>query len=328
MVTLDDINKARLTVETLNRKLKAGIRHTPLIPADRLSRMINKKLIFKAECLQVTGSFKVPGILNTLANEVDDHCQGILGVSSGNQGLCIAYIAGLMGKQSLISVPPGASAEKQELIRSYGGEVVEMKFRSFDEALKTCTDLAKEKNYYFPNLFENENFIAGHGTLGAQILEDLPDADVIVIPGGSGVLAAGLATACKSIKPSVKVYVVGAENSACLYNAYRDKRAGALASIPSTICDGLRSPVVTQLILDHVLHYVDDVVSVTDDQVMEAMRLVWSHTKLLSEPSGAVTLAALLNDKLPIADGSNVVCLLTGGNTGLKDAMRYLETAC
>lgn len=324
MITLDDIQKARQTIDVFNRQTSAGLRHTPLIPSESLSRMTNKEVFFKAECLQVTGSFKVPGIINTLVTEMSEDCKGILGVSSGNQGLCIAYIAKLLGKKSLIMVPQGASTAKMDLIRSYGGEVVEMNFNSFDDALQTCTDLAKEKGYYFPNLFANENFIAGHGTLGLQILEDIPEADAIVIPGGSGVLAAGLATACKAIKPSIKIYAVGAENSSCLLNAYQQKKSHTLTEMPQTICDGLRSPVVTDLVIDHVLKSVDDVVTVTEDEVINAMRLIWTQTKLLCEPSGAVTLAALLADRLPIKDGSKVVCLLTGGNTDMNNALKYL----
>jgi threonine dehydratase len=287
--------------------------------------MTKKELYFKAECLQVTGSFKVPGIVNTLVTEMGEDCRGIMGVSSGNQGLCIAYIAKLLGKKCLIMVPPGASSAKVDLIQSYGGEVVQMNFTSFDTAMQAATDLANEKGYYYPNLFSNENFIAGHGTLGLQILEDIPQADAIVIPGGSGVLAAGLATACKAIKPSIKVYAVGAQNSSCLLNAYQQRKPCTLTEMPESICDGLRSPVVTKLVLDHVLEYVDDVVTVTEEEVINAMRLIWKHTKLLSEPSGAVTLAALLAaDRLPIPHGAKVVCLLTGGNTDMNSALKYL----
>ncbi len=324
MITLEDVQAARLTVDKFNRQASAGIRHTPLVPSDSLSSLTRKDLFFKAECLQVTGSFKVPGIVNTLVTEMGEDCKGILGVSSGNQGLCIAYIAKLLGKKSLIMVPPGASTAKMNLIRSYGGEVVQMNFNSFDTALQTCTDLAQKKGYYYPNLFSNENFIAGHGTLGLQILEDIPEADAIVIPGGSGVLAAGLATACKAIKPSIKVYAVGAQNSSCLLNAYQQGKSCTLSEMPESICDGLRSPIVTELVLDHVLEHVDDVVTVTEEEVINAMRLIWTHTKLLSEPSGAVTLAALLSDRLPIPDGSKVVCLLTGGNTDMNTALKYL----
>jgi threonine dehydratase len=305
MITLEDVQKAKKTVAKFNRQTSAGIRHTPLIPSDSLGEMTNKKLYFKAECLQVTGSFKVPGIVNTLVTEMGEDCRGIMGVSSGNQGLCIAYIAKLLGKKCLIMVPPGASSAKVDLIQSYGGEVVQMNFTSFDTAMQTVTDLANEKGYYYPNLFSNENFIAGHGTLGLQILEDIPEADAIVIPGGSGVLAAGLATACKAIKPSIKVYAVGAQNSSCLLNAYQQRKPCTLTEMPESICDGLRSPIVTKLVLDHVLENVDDIVTVTEEEVINAMRLIWKHTKLLSEPSGAVTLAArLAADRLPIPIGA------------------------
>lgn len=324
MIGLQEIEKARTAVAEFVRRTSSSIRRTPLISSEILSGMTNKQLVFKAECLQTTGSFKVPGVINAVVSEMDDGCEGILGVSSGNQGLAIAYVAKLMGKRALILLPPGASKAKAALIRSYGAEILELHFTSFDQAMEDCTALAKERGYYFPNLFANSHFMAGHGTVGLQVLEDIPDADAIIIPGGSGVLAAGFATACKSVNPAVKIFVAGAQNSPCLLTAFQQRTPLVLPHVPDTICDGLRSPVVSELVIEHVLKYVDDIVAVSEEEVIKAMRLIWSHTKVLSESSGAVTLAALLSNRLPIENGAKVVCLLTGGNTDLTQALKYL----
>lgn len=314
MITLEDIEHARTVVSEFDRRTSAGIRRTPLIASAGLGRITRTRLHFKAECLQQTGSFKVRGIVSTLIAEMGADCRGVMGVSSGNQGLALAYVARLLEKPSLIVLPPGASAFKAAAIRRYGAEIDQAGFSSYDDAMAKCTELANARGYCFPNLFANPHFMAGHGTIGLQVLEDLPEVDAIVVPGGSGVLAAGLATACKSVKPSVKVFAVGALNSPCLLTAFRQRRSVVLSELPETICDGLRSPVVSQLVVDHILAYVDDIVAVTDDEVIEAMRLIRSHTQLLTEASSAVTLAALLAGRLPIKEDSNVVCLLTGGN--------------
>lgn len=322
MITLEDIEHARTVVDEFNRRRSAGIRHTPLIGSAGLGRMTRTRLHFKAECLQQTGSFKVRGIVSTLLAEMGEHCLGVMGVSSGNQGLAIAYVARLLAKPSLIVLPPGASAYKAAAIRRHGAEIAQAGFTSYDEAMTNCAELAAARGYCFPNLFANPHFMAGHGTIGLQVLEDLPEVDAIVVPGGSGVLAAGLATACKSVKPAVKVFAVGAQASPCLLTAFRQRRPLVLSELPDTICDGLRSPVVSQLVVDHVLAYLDDIITVTDEEVIEALHLIRSHTGLLVEASSAVTLAALLCGRLPIRAGSNVVCLLTGGNVDPEKALQ------
>ena len=314
MITLADIEHAREVIGEFDRRKSAGIRHTPLVASETLGRMTRSQLYFKAECLQQTGSFKLRGIVNTLVAEMDEESTGVMGVSSGNQGLAIAYVATLLQKPSLILLPPGASAFKAAAIHRQGAQIVQAGFTSYDDAVLKCTDLARARGYYFPNLFANPHFMAGHGTIGLQLLEDMPDVAAIVVPGGSGVLAAGLATACKSVKPSVRIFAVGACNSPCLLTAFQRRTPMVLSDLPDTICDGLRSPVVSELVLEHVLRYVDDVVDVPDEEVIGAMRLIRSYTGLPCEASSAVTLAAMLSGRLPVREGSKVVCLLTGGN--------------
>lgn len=292
--------------------------------SEALGELTGTRLFFKAECLQKTGSFKVPGVINAVAAGMREGHAGIMAVSSGNQGLAIAYVAHLLGVPSLIVLPEGASAAKAAAIRALGAEIAQARFTTFDEAVAQCTALAQQRGYFFPDLFADPHFIAGHGTIGLQILEDLPEVDAIVVPGGSGALAAGLSTACKSVKPSVRVFVVGAQGSPALATAFGQRRPVVLPRLPETICDGLRSPVVSRLVVDHVLEYVDDVVGVTDAEVIDAMRLLWSHTKLLTETSSAVTLAALLAGKLPVKKAWNVVCLLTGGNVDVDKALQSL----
>lgn len=324
MITLNDIERARRVISDFDRRVSAGILRTPLISSDFLDAMTGMRLGFKAECLQKTGSFKVPGVIHALIAGMGTDARGILGVSSGNQGLAIAYVAGLLHKPALIVLPQGASAAKVAAIRSQGAEITELHYTSYDDAMRTATNLARDREYFFPDLFADLNFVAGHGTLGLQVLEDCPDVDAIIVPGGSGALAAGLATACKAVRPCLKIFAVAAGNDPCLLTAFRKRRSTVLSRLPDTLCDGLRSPVVSAPVLDQLLAHLDDVVTVSEREVIHAMRLAWSHTRLITEPSGAVTLAALLSGRLPIARGSRVVCVLSGGNVDLDQALQYL----
>lgn len=324
MISIDHIKQARQVVGDFNRRTEAGILNTPMIASDALSEKAKLNLLFKAECLQVTGSFKVPGAVNTLMSEMPEGCKGVFALSSGNQGLAIAYVARLLGLETVVVVPQGASKAKLSAIRAFGAEIMEAPQGAFEQNLETCKSLAHDRGLFFPNLFEMPSFMAGHGTIGLQILEDCPDLEAIVVPGGSGVLAGGLATACKSVRPDVKVYAVGVESSPGLQTAFERNQPVVFSEIPQTICDGLRSPYVSQLVVDHIVKYVDGVFSVSEEEVIEAMRLTWSHTKLLSEPSSVVPLAAAISGRLPIKENSKVVCMLTGGNVDFAQLLKYM----
>lgn len=318
MVTLEDIKNARGNIARF-------VHRTPLVTSTSLSSLTGKKLYFKAECLQKTGSFKARGAANKLTSLVGQNIAGVLAVSSGNHGQATAYVAGRLGIHAVIMVPEGASEAKINAARSYGAEViVGGDFSNVEEVTIRALNLAQERNLAPIHPFDDPLIIAGQGTIGLEILEDLPDVDVAFVPVGGGGLLSGIATALKLSKPSVKVFGVCAKDACGLYQSFREKKLVTVRNMPQTIADGLRSASTGTLTLQHALEYVDDVVAVSDDEIVNAMRLLWTRLKLLVEPAGAASFAAVNSGKLPIPDNFKVVCVLSGGNVDFGKILRHL----
>jgi len=301
-------------------RIAGHVHRTPLLSATRIGDRAGVKLWLKCELLQKTGSFKVRGALNTMRQLSDDERRrGVVGVSAGNHAQALAWAARAAGTTCTVVMPSVAVQAKLDATRGYGATVVQHQWGSamFDKA----RELAEEHGYVFIHPFDDPRVVAGQGTVGIEILEDLADADAIVVPVGGGGLLSGIAIAAKHLKPSIRVFGVEPEGAQALRKSLD---AGAVTPIdpPHTIADGLAAPMTTALPLEVAQRYVDDVVVVSDDEIVDAMRLTLASAKLMAEPAGAAAVAALITRKLPVAAGARVVCVVSGGNV---DAARLKE---
>lgn len=301
-------------------RIAGHVHRTPLLSATRIGDRAGVKLWLKCELLQKTGSFKVRGALNTIRQLSDDERRrGVVGVSAGNHAQALAWAARAAGTTCTVVMPSVAVQAKLDATRGYGATVVQHQWGSamFDKA----RELAEEHGYVFIHPFDDPRVVAGQGTVGIEILEDLADADAIVVPVGGGGLLSGIAIAAKHLNPSVRVFGVEPEGAQALRKSLD---AGAVTPIdpPHTIADGLAAPMTTALPLEVAQRYVDDVVVVSDAEIVDAMRLILASAKLMAEPAGAAAVAALTTRKLPVAAGARVVCVVSGGNV---DAARLKE---
>jgi len=301
-------------------RIAGRVHRTPLLSATRIGDRAGVKLWLKCELLQKTGSFKVRGALNTIRQLSDDERRrGVVGVSAGNHAQALAWAARAAGTTCTVVMPSVAVQAKLDATRGYGATVVQHQWGSamFDKA----RELAAEHGYVFIHPFDDPRVVAGQGTVGIEILEDLADADAIVVPVGGGGLLSGIAIAAKHLKPSIRVFGVEPEGAQALRKSLD---AGRVTPIdpPHTIADGLAAPMTTALPFEVAQRYVDDVVVVSDDEIVEAMRLTLASAKLMAEPAGAAAVAALITRKLPVAAGARVVCVVSGGNV---DAARLKE---
>ncbi len=305
MLDYSDIMAAR-------ERIAGHVHRTPTLSASRIGERAAVKAWLKCELLQKTGSFKVRGALNTIRQLTEDERRrGVVGVSAGNHAQALAWAARTAGTSCTVVMPSDAVQGKLDATRGYGATVVQHQWGSamFDKA----RELASEHGYVFIHPFDDPRVVAGQGTVGMEILEDLPEVDAIVVPVGGGGLLAGIAIAAKHLKPSVQVFGVEPVGAQALR---RSLDAGQVTPIdrPQTIADGLAAPMTTELPLAVAQRYVDDVILVHDEEIVDAMRLILTSAKLLAEPAGAAGVAALITGKLPVPAGSRVVCVVSGGN--------------
>jgi threonine dehydratase len=262
--------------------------------------------------LQKTGSFKVRGALNKLAL-LDDaaRARGVITVSAGNHAQALAWAARDAGVQCTVVMPAAASRTKVDASRGYGAEVV-LHGASSIEAFARAHELASERSLTFVHPFDDEAIMAGQGTVGLEIVEQMPDVEDVIVPIGGGGLIAGVAVAVKELRPSARVFGVEPTGAAVMRQSL-DAGRPVRPEIVKTIADGLAAPMAGDLTFDVVRRYVDDVVLVTDDEIKSAMRDILLSTKLLAEGGGAAATAAVLADRLPLR-GRKVVAVLSGGN--------------
>lgn len=312
LVTVDQIERARAS-------LPAAVVHTPAIHSEDLPG--GADVWFKLENLQVTGSYKARAaftILNNLAPE--QKARGAALSSSGNFASAFAYMGRLLGIPTAVVMMNRTSPLKVEKSRRYGAEIV-LCGDDFEARWQTLDRLQEERGIAAVNTFESEDVITGHGTIGLEILEDLPNVDTVLVPVSSGGLLAGLATAVKERRPGARVVGVQPEGS----NAVTESlRRGEPVRIPAvrTICDALIAQTPGRLPFAHLQRYVDEMVLVTDDEVKQAIAWLVEHGKLVVEAGGAVGVAALLAGKTA-ARGRTVV-LLSGGNIAPATLAQYL----
>jgi threonine dehydratase len=307
MVTLADIHLAA-------SRLRGIAARTPLIPFPR--QQPGRELYLKPESLQPIGSFKLRGAYNKIASLSDDERRrGVITYSSGNHAQGVAYAARALGAKSVIVMPNNAPTIKIESTRALGAEIVFVGPASSERKAR-AEELARQHGYVIIPPYNDEKIIAGAGTAGLEIIADLPDADTVLVPVGGGGLISGVAAAIKLSGAKTKVIGVEPELAA---DAQASFRAGHIVEITAeqtarTLADGLRTQSVGEINFEHIRLFVDDIVPVSESDILEAIRRLALDAKLVVEPSGAVTFAAFAwhGDKLPPA--RKTVALISGGN--------------
>lgn len=312
MITLSDIEGAAT-------RIADRVHRTPLLGTRSLGEQTGTRLFLKAECLQRTGSFKVRGALNKVDTlDAAARARGLIGVSAGNHAQALAYAARAVGAQCTVVMPANASQTKAAATEDYGGRVI--LHGNVAEAFERMESLRAQHGYTLVHPFEDEAIMAGQGTVGLEILEDLPDVDVIIVPVGGGGLISGVAAAARARKPKVRIIGVEPVGAAAVSVALDAGRVQRLERV-DTIADGLGAPMTGDLVLEHVRAFVDDVVTVSDAAIASALRTILLRTKLLVEPAGAAGFAALASGAVDCA-GRTVAIVLSGGNV---DAERLRE---
>lgn len=314
MLNLDNFYKARYVLNKV-------IRRTDLIPAPKLSTSCNVWL--KPENLQVTGSFKVRGAYYKISQLSDEEKQrGVIACSAGNHAQGVALGATSCGIKSLICLPEGAPISKVEATRRYGAEICLVP-GVYDDAYQKALQLRDEFGYTFVHPFNDENVIAGQGTIGLELLDQLPELDIVLVPVGGGGLISGVAFAIKSLNPSVKVYGVQAEGAPSMYNSLEHQQIERLSRV-HTLADGIAVKEPGNLTYDICSKYVDGIVTVSDDEISAAILAMMEQHKLIAEGAGAVSVAAAMFNKVPL-EGKNVICLVSGGNIDVNILNRVIS---
>ena len=313
MLTLDKIYHAAFM-------LKGIARTTDLLVSNNLKPDTN--IYLKTENLQVTGSFKVRGAYYKISQLTEEQKKaGVIACSAGNHAQGVALSATKNGIKSVVCMPDGAPITKVEATKGYGAEVVLVP-GVYDDAYNKALELQKEKGYTFVHPFDDEDVIAGQGTIGLEILNQLENIDSVVVPIGGGGLISGVAFAIKSLKPNIKVYGVQAANAPSMYESIKRKEQITLETV-STFADGIAVKHPGDNTFNLVSKYVDEIVTVTEDEIALAILSLMEKQKLVAEGAGATSVAAVLSDKIPTA-GKNVVCVVSGGNIDVNILSRVL----
>jgi threonine dehydratase len=305
IVTLDDIREARARLDGITVR-------TPLIPLE----WNGGRLYLKPENLQPIGAFKLRGAYNKIASLTDqERARGVITYSSGNHAQGVAYAARALATKAVIVMPRNAPAIKREATAALGAEVVFVG-PSGVERQEKAEELAAQHGYVIIPPYDDQKIIAGQGTAGLEILEDLPEVDLVLVPIGGGGLISGISTAIKSVKPDAKVIGVEPELAADAQASFRARKIVKFPAeqVLSTSADGLRSQYVGTLTFEHIRRYVDDVVTVSEADILNAVRILAENPKTIAEPSGAVAPAAWLFhcDGLPASN--HAVAIISGGN--------------
>ena len=314
MVTIDKIFHASVV-------LKDIIRPTPLAKAYGIAPECS--LYLKPENLQNTGSFKLRGSGYKIAMLSDEEKQrGVIACSAGNHAQGVALAASKCGISSLICLPDTAPISKVEATKRYGAQVCLVP-GVYDDAYNKALELKEEKGLTFVHPFDDEYVIAGQGTIGLEIINEMHDVDAVLVPIGGGGLISGVACAIKSISPHVKVYGVQAAGAPSMYNAIHSGLPAALDSV-STIADGIAVKKPGDLTFKMVNEYVDDIALVTEDEIAAAILALIEKQKMIAEGAGAVSVAAAMFHKFPL-EGKKVVSLISGGNIDVTSLSRVID---
>ena len=313
MLTLDKIYHAAFILKSVARK-------TDLIAAPTMSSKTD--LYLKTENLQVTGSFKLRGAYYKISQLTkEEAAKGVIACSAGNHAQGVALAATKMGIKSTICMPDGAPIMKVENTKRLGANV-ELVKGTYDDAHDRAVELQQETGMTFIHPYDDELVIAGQGSIGLEILDQLPDVEAVIVPVGGGGLLSGVAFAIKSLRPEVKIYGVQAAGAGSMYKAFHEKKYSTLTSV-NTFADGIAVKTPGETTFEMISKYVDDIVTVSEDEIATAVLTLIEKQKLISEGAGATPVAAALFDKLPI-EGKKTVCLISGGNIDVNILSRVI----
>ena len=314
MLSLDKVFNAQTVLKNI-------VRETKLVSAYGIAPEC--ELYLKPENLQITGSFKVRGSAYKIAMLTDEEKKkGVIACSAGNHAQGVALAATKSGIKSLICLPDSAPISKVEATKGYGAEVCLVE-GCYDDAYAKALELRDSEGYTFVHPFDDENVIAGQGTIALEILNDLDNIDAIVVPIGGGGLISGIAYTVKQIRPSVKVYGVQAAGAPSMYNSVKDGEIECLSSV-STIADGISVKKPGENTFRYVSEYVDEVALVTDDEVSSAILALIEKQKMIAEGAGATAVAAVMFDKFHLK-GKRVVAVVSGGNIDVTSLSRVID---
>ena len=303
MLTIDRVYDAR-------NVLKKVIRKTDIMPAFSLGS--NNHIYLKPENLQMTGSFKIRGAYYKISKLTDEEkAAGIIASSAGNHAQGVSLSAQRAGIKCTICMPDGAPISKVEATKNHGAEVVLVE-GAYDDSYAKAMELCKENGYTFIHPYDDEDVIAGQGTIALEILEQLDNVDAIVVPIGGGGLISGIAFTAKSLKPSIKIYGVQAANAASMYESVKQDKQLTLDTV-NTFADGIAVKHPGDNTFELVKKYVDEIITVSEDEIAAAILRLMEKQRVVAEGAGAVSVAAAMFNKLPIED-KNVVCVVSGGN--------------
>jgi threonine dehydratase len=313
-------------VRAARERIAGRIHTTPTMSATRLGDRVGVELVLKCENLQKTGSFKARGALNKLSHLSEEARQrGVVTVSAGNHAQALAWAARAAGVRATVVMPAAASPAKIDASRGYGAEVVLHGATSI-EAFGRARELEKERGLTFVHPFDDELICAGAGTTGLELLEQVSDLDVVVIPIGGGGLITGMLVAIKETNPAIRVYGVEPTGAPSMRLSLDQGRAVHLDAV-NTIADGLAAPMAGELNFEIVRRYVDDVVLIDDATIAAGARDLLFSAKLLAEPAGAAATAAVLSRAVPLRDGDRVAAVVSGGNVDAAKLIGMLREA-
>jgi threonine dehydratase len=315
VISLDDVLAARDAIG-------GRLHRTPTFESRTLSELSGGRVLLKAELFQRTGSFKPRGVLTKLATlSAEETARGVIGISAGNHAQALAYAAGVEGLDALVVMWDGASAQKIAATRGYGA-AVDTEAEGPTEAFARLEELIERTGRTLVHPFDDPLVQAGQGTVGLELLEDVPDADVVLVPVGGGGLVAGIATAIEGLRPAARVVAVEPELSPALHEALKAGRQVPVS--PSSIADGLGAPFAGENAIAVARERVDESVLVTETEIEDAFRFLYTRAKLACEPAGAAAAAALLAGKTPLRAGETAVVVVSGGNVAPETAAAIL----
>lgn len=309
-------------VEAAREAIAGRLHRTPVFGSATLGEPNGARVFLKAELFQKTGSFKPRGVLTNLAAFTpEQRKRGVIGISAGNHAQALAWGAAAEGLDALLVMWQGASEAKIAATRAYGAEV-DLESPGPTEAFDRLAEVVEQTGRTPVHPFDHPLTIAGQGTVGLELIEDVPDADVVLVPVGGGGLIAGIATAVKELRPEARVIGVEPELSPALHDALA---AGNPVPVnPRSIADGLGAPFAGQYGFEIARELVESVVLLSEQEIEEGMRFLYTRAKLACEPAGAATTAALLAGKIPLQPGETVVAVVSGGNVATQTAAAIL----
>jgi threonine dehydratase len=309
MIPLSDIRAAA-------SRIAPHVHRTPIFSSAQIGDRAGVRLFLKCESFQKTGSFKPRGALNKILSlSAEERGKGLVTVSAGNHAAAVAWAARIAGATAVVVMPTGAPASKIEAVKGYGAEVILHEDRAtlFDK----LNEVKEARGLTFVHPFDDPVVLAGAGTVGLEIAEDLPDSDAVIVAVGGGGLLGGVASAVKQLRPSARVVAVELEAGPGLGPALAAGKPVPVKRPADTLADGMTPPFVGALPLSIAREAVDEIVTVTEDEIVEGMRLLLTRAKLYVEGSGAAAVAALLAGKVRFAAGARVTAIVSGGNIDL-----------